>query len=58
MLVETLTGQYSKYYHAADGNPPFTLQDEQLGAVMILKNALMELSAFSGREVLEIYIQR
>lgn len=34
MLVETLTGQYSKYYHAADGNPPFTLQDEQLGAVM------------------------
>lgn len=34
MLVETLTGQYSKYYHAADGNPPYTLQDEQLGAVM------------------------
>lgn len=34
MLVETLTSQYSKYYHAADGNPPFTLQDEQLGAVM------------------------
>lgn len=34
MLVQTLTGQYSKYYHAADGNPPFTLQDEQLGAVM------------------------
>ena len=33
-LVETLTGQYSKYYRAADGNPPFTLQDEQLGAVM------------------------
>lgn len=34
MLVETLTSQYSKYYHAVDGNPPFTLQDEQLGAVM------------------------
>lgn len=34
ILVETLTGQYSKYYHAADGNPPFTLQDDQLGAVM------------------------
>ena len=34
ILVETLTGQYSKYYHAANGNPPFTLQDEQLGAVM------------------------
>lgn len=34
MLVETLTGQYMKYYSAVDGNPPFTLQDEQLGAVM------------------------
>lgn len=34
MLVETLTGQYSKYYRAAKDNPPFTLQDEQLGAVM------------------------
>lgn len=34
MLVETLTGQYSKYYHAAAGNPPFTLRNEQLGAVM------------------------
>lgn len=34
ILVETLTSQYSKYYHAATGNPPFTLQDEQLGAVM------------------------
>lgn len=33
-LVETLTGQYSKYYSATNGNPPFTLQDEQLGAVM------------------------
>ncbi len=34
MLVETLTAQYSKYYSAADGNPPFTLQKEQLGTVM------------------------
>lgn len=34
MLVETLTGQYAKYYSAVDGNPPFTLRDEQLGAVM------------------------
>ncbi len=34
MLVETLTGQYAKYYRAAQGNPPFTLRDEQLGAVM------------------------
>ena len=33
-LVETLTSQYSKYYSATDGNPPFTLQDDQLGAVM------------------------
>ena len=34
MLVETLTGHYGKYYRAVDGNPPFTLQDDQLGAVM------------------------
>ena len=34
MLVETLSSQYADYYSAADGNPPFTLQDEQLGAVM------------------------
>jgi hypothetical protein len=34
MLVETLSEQYDKYYRAVDGNPPFTLQDEQLGAVM------------------------
>ena len=33
ILVETLIGQYSKYYSAAE-NPPFTLRDEQLGAVM------------------------
>lgn len=34
MLVQTLIGQYSKYYRAVNGNPPFTLQDEQLGSVM------------------------
>ena len=34
MLVQTLTGQYSKYYSATKGNPPFTLKDEQLGSVM------------------------
>ncbi|MBQ7156109.1 MAG: hypothetical protein IJR85_11220 [Synergistaceae bacterium] len=34
MLVQTLNGQYSKYYHAADGNPPFMLQNEHLGSVM------------------------
>lgn len=34
MLVETLAVQYSKYYRAVDDNPPFTLQDDQLGAVM------------------------
>ena len=33
-LVEALTTQYGNYYRAVDGNPPFTLQDEQLGAVM------------------------
>ena len=33
-LVEALTTQYGRYYGAADGNPPFTLQDDQLGAVM------------------------
>ncbi len=33
-LVQTLTSQYTKYYRAIDGNPPFTLQDEQLGAIM------------------------
>lgn len=33
-LLETLTDQYSKYYSAANGNPPFTLKDEQLGAVL------------------------
>jgi len=34
MLVETLSNQYSKYYRAANGNPPFTLHNDQLGAVM------------------------
>ena len=34
MLVETLSTHYGKYYRAVDGNPPYTLQDEQLGAVM------------------------
>ncbi len=33
-LVGTISDHYSKYYRAANGNPPFTLQDEQLGAVM------------------------
>ena len=34
MLVETLSTHYGKYYRAVDGNPPYTLQDDQLGAVM------------------------
>lgn len=34
MLVEALSSQYSKYYHASTGNPPFTLKDDQLGAIM------------------------
>ena len=33
-LVETLTKDYAKYYSASKGNPPFTLEDEQLGSVM------------------------
>ena len=33
-LVEAFTTEYGKYYHAADGQPPFQLKDEQLGAVM------------------------
>lgn len=33
-LVETLSTHYGKYYRAVDGNPPYTLQDDQLGAVM------------------------
>lgn len=33
-LVETMTSQYGTYYRAADGNPPFTLQKEQLGSIM------------------------
>ena len=33
-LVEAFTTQYQRYYRAVDGNPPFTLQDDQLGAVM------------------------
>lgn len=34
MLVDTLTKDYSRYYSSTKGNPPFTLQNEQLGAVM------------------------
>ena len=34
ILVDTLSRQYAKYYHAADGNPPFSLKDEQLGAII------------------------
>lgn len=34
MLVETLSTHYGKYYRAVDGNPPYTLMDDQLGAVM------------------------
>lgn len=33
-LVQTFNSHYAKYYRAADGHPPFTLQDEQLGSVM------------------------
>ena len=33
-LVETMTKQYGDYYRATDGNPPYTLHKEQLGAIM------------------------
>lgn len=33
-LVETLATHYGKYYRAVDGNPPYTLRTDQLGAVM------------------------
>lgn len=33
-LVQTLTSQYGKYYRSTNGNPPFTLQKDQLGAIM------------------------
>lgn len=33
-LVSTLANQYGKYYRAVDGNPPFTLREDQLGAIM------------------------
>ena len=33
-LVETMTKQYGDYYRASDGNPPYTLHREQLGAIM------------------------
>lgn len=32
-LVESLSSQYGEYYSAAE-NPPFTLRDDQLGAIM------------------------
>lgn len=44
-LLETLTDQYSKYYSAANGNPPFSLKEEQLGAVLSsadLNNSIKE----------------
>ena len=34
ILVQTLNKHYAKYYHANTNNPPFTLHDKQLGAVM------------------------
>ena len=33
-LVENLNVNYSKYYRAANGNPPFTLQDDLLGELI------------------------
>ena len=33
-LVQTLPGQYGKYYRANQGNPPFSLEEKQLGEIM------------------------
>ena len=33
-LVESMTRQYGEYYRAVDGNPPYTLTTEQLGAII------------------------
>ena len=33
-LIESMTKQYGDYYRAVDGNPPYTLQEIQLGAIM------------------------
>lgn len=33
-LIESMTKQYGDYYRAVDGNPPYTLQEAQLGAIM------------------------
>ena len=33
-LVDAVNGNYSQYYRAQDGSPPFLLTHEQLGAVM------------------------
>ena len=33
-LVQTLASQYTQYYDAVRGNPPFILHDEQLASIM------------------------
>jgi hypothetical protein len=33
-LVQTMTSQYGRYYRAVDGNPPYTLKEYQLGAIL------------------------
>lgn len=45
ILVETMSSQYSEYYRAQDGNPPYSLTKEQLGAIMSrtdLNNSIKE----------------
>ncbi|WP_322354225.1 AAA family ATPase [Paratractidigestivibacter sp.] len=34
ILVETMKRQYGDYYRAADGNPPYQLNEKQLGAIL------------------------
>lgn len=34
ILVESMKGQYGRYYRAVDGHPPYPLREEQLGAII------------------------
>lgn len=45
ILVESMKGQYGKYYRAVDGHPPYPLREEQLGAIISqndLNNSIKE----------------
>lgn len=45
ILVESMKGQYGRYYRAVDGHPPYPLREEQLGAIISqndLNNSIKE----------------